>query len=460
MIKEVKHSFLGKLMFSKLFSKFVRQNPTFSDEQTTVEMQDIKNCTKKCLFDELPIEIHGEITNFLDNPRDAFSYMMINHYIYSLFFHPRFNGCENIAFPIDLFNFTKKTWMKLGTRKRARFVSSIQCLRDSNLIDLDPYFEVYFANFFPNLKAFKTEREDFIFFDENDLRVSKGHSNLLSHFDLYFLLKLFSKQLKTLHINRTGKFNLKRIKDLRNLESLTVSNCNITQIEGLEKLQKLRTINFSVNYIESIDGLENLENLILLNLMENHIKSIKRLDNLKKLKTLNLHNNCISEIQGLSQLKILEQLCISCNKIEKIKGLLNLPNLKSLDLSMNIISVIGGLKELKNLETLDLDCNLIEKIEGLNNLQKLKKISLNSNSITKIEGFENLKNLYSLSIKQNPIKAKEIEQLHLMELDIENEKSPYYDYHENMFNQKLCNTEFRFASRSFLDWGYSEHQCI
>jgi hypothetical protein len=143
------------------------------------------------------------------------------------------------------------------------------------------------------------------------------------------------------------------IEFLKNLESLSLWDCKIEEIDCLRKFPNLKRLSFGSyqysigNEIEEIKGLELLSHLEELNLSYNLVSEIKNLDNLHNLRKLYLSHNLIKEIKGLDNLQNLETLYLDGNKISDVKGLKKLINLGELEISGNPIIDIDELNTLK-----------------------------------------------------------------------------------------------------------------
>jgi Leucine-rich repeat (LRR) protein/predicted amidohydrolase len=200
--------------------------------------------------------------------------------------------------------------------------------------------------------------------------------------------------------------------NLKKLEVLDLSGNQIRKIEDLDPLQNLRKLNLSGNQICKIEGLANLKLLEVLDLSGNQIRKIEDLDPLQNLLELSLSGNQICIIEGLANLKLLEVLDLSSNQISKIQGLSSQNNLLFLLLSINKIKRLENLANLTLLAHLDLSGNQIQIIEGLNNLRNLQDLDLSKNKIQSIQRLNHLENLQVLNLKGNQIQT--IENLHYL----------------------------------------------
>ncbi|MDF9408171.1 MAG: Internalin-A precursor [Pelotomaculum sp. PtaB.Bin013] len=177
----------------------------------------------------------------------------------------------------------------------------------------------------------------------------------------------------------------------------------IKNLTGLEYAANLQSLNLTNNNVSDIGVLSKLTNLQTLNLSSNQISDIRALTGLTNLQTINLGNNQISDIEALSGLTNLQTLYLDNNQIINIDGLSRLTNLHHLSLYSNKISAIGILTGLTDLRILNLEKNQIGEIEALTGLTKLQNLYLSDNYISDIGALSSLPDLQNVSIENNPI---------------------------------------------------------
>ena len=125
--------------------------------------------------------------------------------------------------------------------------------------------------------------------------------------------------------------------------------------------------------------LAGLTALQTLNLSNNQISDISALDDLTALHTLDLSNNSITYISALTDLTALETLDLSNNHISNIGALAGLTGLQTLDLSNNAVNNLSVLEYLANLQTLDLhDNDYLDDISPLASLTNLTSVNVAS----------------------------------------------------------------------------------
>lgn len=245
----------------------------------------------------------------------------------------------------------------------------------------------------------------YLYLDDNkisDISVLKGMNKLQSLSlndnnisDISILEGINS--LQSLSLNDNKVLDISILKHLNQLQYLDLSsNREISDISSLEKLKSLKHLNLYYNKA-NISSLKNLTQLEFLSLGENKISDISDLKYLENLRSLILRFNEVSDISSLKFIENLEYLDLASNKISDIQILSELKNLQSLYLGNNReirdFSILG---ELKNLQYLHLKNN-VRDISFLNLLKQLHTLDLSGNhrieSFSVLEQMTNLKTL-------------------------------------------------------------------
>ena len=187
----------------------------------------------------------------------------------------------------------------------------------------------------------------------------------------------------TFMISRTHPFppyklsDISMLKQFTNMEELALEFIDLP-VEKIPKwmqlLSKTGIIDLRKRFAVDLSPLKDLHNLQRLTLDGTSIVNIKPLANLKNLELLNFMSASITDIKPLKNLTQLEQLCIQNTQVSDIKPIKGLVNLKELHLSRTPVKDIEPLKYLVNLTSLTIEyapiCNL-EPIKELTNLQRL-----------------------------------------------------------------------------------------
>jgi len=229
-----------------------------------------------------------------------------------------------------------------------------------------------------------------------------------------------------------GKFPIKDIIKLKNLTSLTLAGCNLTDItqmdltklkhltsldlsknnisdlSSLNKLTNLKSLNLSYNQIIDITDLKNLTQLTELNLSYNYFSDISALVKMKNLASLTLYNDQIVHLDTLEHLKNLKELHLSVTSIGNFDMLQSLSGLKKLVLHMCGINNISGIEYLKNLTYLDLSANMINNLDKLGNLKNLSYLDLSKNMIGDVRTLKNFKKITYFDLSDNKLTMKQI----------------------------------------------------
>lgn len=105
--------------------------------------------------------------------------------------------------------------------------------------------------------------------------------------------------LNILRISGFESIKIDRIVEFSQLKSLSITLCNLKDIEMISKMKLLQELNLSYNDIEDIQELSKLNLLQRLNLSRTFVKDISPLKNLRFLKYLNLNNTLIKDLKPL-----------------------------------------------------------------------------------------------------------------------------------------------------------------
>jgi Leucine-rich repeat (LRR) protein/Flp pilus assembly protein TadD len=180
---------------------------------------------------------------------------------------------------------------------------------------------------------------------------------------------------------------------------------NTMKLTSLEGLKSYTVVNLDLRGcpIRDWSPLSGLTNLQSLTLSDNQLTNLPPLQKLTKLSTLFLDNNAITNIAPLSNLKGLQRLFLSRNRIADLSPLAGLTNLTTLYCESNMIEDITPLAGLTNLQTLRLDRNQVQNLTALTGLSNLKGLYLGHNKISSLSAIQNLTRLTALDITQNEI---------------------------------------------------------
>lgn len=201
--------------------------------------------------------------------------------------------------------------------------------------------------------------------------------------------------------------NMDAIASLPNLQSLTLSKCQIATISPLAKATGLVNLDLSNNTIRNITHLSTMTALEELNLSQNAITDVTTLGTLKKLKSLNLSSNSLSSLVPLSGCVNLTRLNVSRNSLIALDGLEACSQLTHLIASFNGITDVTPLSRLPQLAEVDLENNSLLSAAPLSDLAKLQSVNLSYNQLTELPLFRADCALVSISASYNQIASLE-----------------------------------------------------
>lgn len=197
-------------------------------------------------------------------------------------------------------------------------------------------------------------------------------------YDNYYKLNVLS-EITELNI-RSGKMdNLEFIKKSNKIISLTISDCNLYNLEGVTSLTELIYLELNGNKMDGYSQIKELPKLSHLIISNEKLPELHFLTN--KLKDLALIKCQISDIGQLKYLKNLSTLSLENNNITDIKPIQYLNKLKVLDLSNNKINNIHPLEGFTSFIRLNLSSNKLRDISALKNIEIVEDLFIGNNEI-------------------------------------------------------------------------------
>uniref|UniRef100_A0A8C2Z2L5 Leucine rich repeats and immunoglobulin like domains 1 n=1 Tax=Cyclopterus lumpus TaxID=8103 RepID=A0A8C2Z2L5_CYCLU len=222
-----------------------------------------------------------------------------------------------------------------------------------------------------------------------------------------------------LHHNKIRSIDGRRTRELASVETLDLSNNDITELRGhcFPAGLQIRDLYLSNNKISVLElgALDHLgSTLQVLRLSRNRISQIPvRAFQLPRLVQLELNRNRIRQVEGLTfqGLSSLEVLKLQRNSITKLTdgAFWDLAKMKNLHLDYNSLSEVnsGSLYGLTSLQQLFLSNNYIARInpDGWKFCQKLRELNLSYNNLTRLDegSLAVLGDLHSLRLGHNSI---------------------------------------------------------
>ena len=211
------------------------------------------------------------------------------------------------------------------------------------------------------------------------------------------------RQLGSTSMINLSNQSLKSLPDIPlEIYKLDVSNNAFEELVFSQKLN-LSMLNLSKNQLKSVKQLENLENLTVLNLSYNALQEIP-IGLPLKLKALILNNNQLSSIKNL-KLYSINTLVLSNNQIFHLENVYGL-GLKKLSLGHNLLTEFPNL-ETSDLRELKVNDNQISRVdlEQIKLIPKLEILDLGNNLIKE---FRDIIHLMSLKLRQLNLKGNPI----------------------------------------------------
>ncbi|KAI9521241.1 Leucine-rich repeats and immunoglobulin-like domains protein 1 [Dissostichus eleginoides] len=222
-----------------------------------------------------------------------------------------------------------------------------------------------------------------------------------------------------LHHNKIRSIDGRRTRELAYVETLDLSNNDITELRGhcFPAGLQIRHLYLSNNKISSLElgALDHLgATLQILRLSRNRISQIPvKAFQLPRLTQLELNRNRIRQVEGLTfqGLSSLEVLKLHRNNINKLTdgAFWDLAKMKVLHLDYNSLTEVnsGSLYGLSSLQQLFLSNNSIARInpDGWKFCQKLRELNLSYNNLTRLDegSLAVLGDLHSLRLGHNSI---------------------------------------------------------
>ncbi|CAL6090139.1 leucine-rich_repeat protein [Hexamita inflata] len=216
-------------------------------------------------------------------------------------------------------------------------------------------------------------------------------------------------------------------------------------IEPLKQMSQLQTLSLCNNNLRNIQFLSGLIDLKHLNLSYNDNIDIFHLQYLVNLTNLQIQSCNIRDISSLRILVNLEVLDCSSNNITDIYHLQNLVNITNLKLNFNRIRDISILKQLKSLKILHLSGNNRINITPIQYLTQLTNLKLSECNLYEISALRPLINLEYLEIGGNQIfyfyPIKDLDADVYVDSNLIVESSDYFIFFDVIDKSELINVQ-------------------
>ena len=226
-----------------------------------------------------------------------------------------------------------------------------------------------------------------------------------------------AKTIDSLSLTFSSNSNLKGIGRLSALEELwlyfpkpvKVSQC----LKGIEELTGLRELEIEGNQLiqmKNLASLQGLTGLESLQITQGNITSLHGVEGLVSLKRLWIEWDQLTSLHGVQHLKNLQSLSVAGNRLTSLKGVEGLKNLEHLSAEYNEITSLKEVRGLRKLSLIYMTDNCLENVDAIKNLKNLEYLKLDENRLSKLP---NMKKLTKLSenetlLEQNFLSEKEL----------------------------------------------------
>ncbi|MBQ1410578.1 MAG: leucine-rich repeat domain-containing protein [Oscillospiraceae bacterium] len=196
---------------------------------------------------------------------------------------------------------------------------------------------------------------------------------------------------------------LQQIAACSSLDTLILTNCNLTNVSALADMQNLRVLDLANNSINALDaltggGLEHLEEFYL---GHNALTGLPVLRGFPALKTLDLSYNALTYTGGISACTSLERLDLSHNRMSSVTALSALTELIWFDGSNNEVSDVSMMSPCTKLESFLMTDNQLQNIDFLSECAGIREVNIDNNDVIKVPAFQKDCPLVSFSAAHN-----------------------------------------------------------
>uniref|UniRef100_A0A8D8QA40 Chaoptin n=1 Tax=Cacopsylla melanoneura TaxID=428564 RepID=A0A8D8QA40_9HEMI len=231
------------------------------------------------------------------------------------------------------------------------------------------------------------------------------HSNQITELESVSWSTDLQTKLTTLFLGSNELHDITNLDGFKSIQWLSLDSNLLQSLGNLPK--SLQTLSVANNYLVNVEALARLPNLNWIVLSNNYIREIV-IPVKKDIEKLDLSNNLITTVHlNLNNTYYIKDLILSYNQITKLNAnaFRNL-NVARMFLKYNKIDEIHDLAFNHVLEYLDLEHNRLTNINScFRNLKKLKYLYLHNNKIEfiHVNTFEHLVNLKSISLSGNKL---------------------------------------------------------
>ena len=211
--------------------------------------------------------------------------------------------------------------------------------------------------------------------------------------------------LKTLSLYNADPNSLGFLKDLPQIEDLTIFNSELNQstLNAISAMTGLTRLTLAQCSLSNLSFLSSLSQLSYLDLSYNFVKDLTALTELNKLEALYLPYNAVVDLTPLSVLTNLRILNVSHNSITSILPVCSNRNLEELNVSNNLLTGLADLDLLPKLAKLTASHNSLSSITVLGRCYALTELDISNNGIVDISSLATATSLRKLNCSHNRI---------------------------------------------------------
>lgn len=402
-------------------------NITGNDIETIKPIVEFNNLKKLSLKSNKSIDLKGisSFTNLesfrIECPDISLDKIKSNSIIWMYLYSNNFSKIKNFE------NFTSLKWIELYNFKDNKIFFDLEVLSKNSSLR-----NIYLENFkvYNLISISKIKLQKFSLYSsklrnpENLIHLKNIESLSLQDASLINLDFLYSfKKLELLNISdNKGIKDFNPIKSLIKLDALYLNDLDLDGINFLPQSKHLRVVRASNNNIENIDILATFPEIFRIVFHNNRIKKIpdftntsieyiwmnnNNIDHLPKLPNsiigLLVSNNRISDFLNLNSIPNVVDLRIAGNKIKNLDVLKDFEKIMYFDISGSKIQDISPIANNKKMFIFIAANNNISDIEVLSSLELLDLVSMNNNKVQDVSSLKELMFLSEIHINENPL---------------------------------------------------------
>lgn len=238
----------------------------------------------------------------------------------------------------------------------------------------------------------------------------KVKEHLENEYDMTKATKEFAESLETLDLSNLNLTSVKGLEHFTNVKELNLSENVLTDSSFLKDMDELEKVDLSYNQFETIEGLSS-EYLTDLNVRGNRLTSIDFVQDLNNLQILNVRSNNIEDLSPVENVEHLAYLNIRGNRVKSLEPLVSAYNLMNLNARNNQIDSIVPIIDLPLEERLVISGNDIEDL----NLLEEKLASIEETDIE-----------FGIPEPKLSVKSGVYTESFTLEIEVEDEHEVYY----------------------------------